>query len=52
MNNWRVWPAVNFVNFFFFPLHYRVIVVNTVGVFWNTYLAYMANRPKPQLSSV
>jgi len=40
--NWKIWPMINFANFLFFPLSLRVLVVNTAGLFWNTYLSYIA----------
>jgi len=42
--NWKVWPMVSFLNFMVIPLQYRVIFVNTIGLFWNTFLAYSASR--------
>ena len=42
--NYYIWPAVQMINFYFVPFHYRVIVVNCVALFWNTYLAYVVNK--------
>ncbi|CZT25383.1 probable glomerulosclerosis protein Mpv17 [Ramularia collo-cygni] len=43
--NWMVWPAVQFVNFTFVPLHHRVLVVNVVSLGWNCYLSFLNSQP-------
>lgn len=42
--NYKVWPAVQFLNFYLFPAHLRVLVVNVVSLFWNTYLAWTSHK--------
>jgi protein Mpv17 len=37
--NWSVWPVLQFVNFRFLPLAYRVPFQSTCGVFWTLYLS-------------
>jgi len=44
MKNYTVWPAVHMINFLVVPVQHRLLVTNTVGVFWNAYLAYIANK--------
>ncbi|KAJ3228581.1 Protein required for ethanol metabolism [Chytriomyces hyalinus] len=44
INNWKVWPAVQIVNFAFVPLLYRSLVVNTIATGWNTYLSLLTSR--------
>eukprot|EP01035_Chromulina_nebulosa_P019232 gene19232-25083_t len=42
--NWYCWPVINFVNFLWIPLQYRVLFSNTAAVFWNMFLSSVANR--------
>ncbi|KAK2145063.1 hypothetical protein LSH36_705g01020 [Paralvinella palmiformis] len=42
--NWKIWPAAQTINFYFVPLNWRLIYVNVIAVFWNTYLAYISER--------
>ncbi|KAJ7275262.1 hypothetical protein B0H12DRAFT_1086469 [Mycena haematopus] len=37
--NWSVWPVLQFVNFRYMPLAYRVPFQSTCGVFWTLYLS-------------
>lgn len=42
--NWQVWPFIQMANFYFVPLNYQVILVNSASVAWNTYVAYVAEQ--------
>jgi len=41
-----VWPAIQWVNFSIIPLQHRTAFVGVGNMFWNTFLCWMANRPK------
>jgi hypothetical protein len=40
---WTVWPAVQFFNFKYVPLQFRLPVVCFVNLFWCTFLSAMTN---------
>jgi hypothetical protein len=42
--NWYCWPVINFLNFYFVPIQFRVLVSNLAAVFWNMFLSSVANR--------
>jgi len=44
--SWRVWPAVQYVNFNYIPEKFRVLFANLAGFFWGIYMAYKASTPK------
>ncbi|XP_046393885.1 protein Mpv17-like [Ischnura elegans] len=44
INNWKLWPAVQFVNFSFVPLKFQVLFEQSFCLIWNTYLAWKINR--------
>jgi protein Mpv17 len=39
-----VWPVVQIVNFRFVPLRHRVLLINVVCLFWNTYISWRAEQ--------
>lgn len=41
INNYKIWPAAQAINFFFMPLQHRVLFVNFVALGWNTFLAWI-----------
>ncbi|KAG0168658.1 Protein required for ethanol metabolism [Apophysomyces sp. BC1034] len=58
ISNYKLWPAVQFFNFNFTPLNYRLMVSNLVALGWNAYLstvnqkssAAVQSNPQPHLA--
>lgn len=48
VNNYKVWPAVQILNFSIVPLQFRVLIVQLVALGWNTYLALRLHNSKIQ----
>ncbi|KAJ1540771.1 Protein required for ethanol metabolism, partial [Cladochytrium tenue] len=44
LNNWKLWPFVQIVNFRFVPVLYQSLVVNATALGWNTYMSYTNSR--------
>uniref|UniRef100_A0A7S2UXS8 Peroxisomal membrane protein MPV17 n=1 Tax=Fibrocapsa japonica TaxID=94617 RepID=A0A7S2UXS8_9STRA len=41
--NWRIWPIVNFANFFVVPLRFRLLVSSGFAVIWNILVSAIVN---------
>jgi protein Mpv17 len=44
LTNYQFWPLVNYFNFNYIPLDYRMLAINICGVIWNTYLSWKSNQ--------
>ncbi len=44
LNNWKLWPAAQAINFAVVPVPHQVLFANAVSVFWNGYLSWSANQ--------
>jgi Mpv17 / PMP22 family len=44
VQHYKLWPAVHFANFYAVPLQHRVLVQNTVLVFWSAYLSHLNHQ--------
>lgn len=42
--NWMLWPFVQFVNFTFLPLQYRLLFANVISIGWNSYLSWVNSQ--------
>lgn len=56
LRHWTLWPLVHTLNFYYSPLHHRVLVQNLVLVGWSGYLSHLNNgglmTPKEEVEEV
>jgi protein Mpv17 len=41
LRHWKLWPFVHSFNFYFVPLHHRMMVQNLALVGWSGYLSHL-----------
>ncbi|CAO3626898.1 unnamed protein product [Mucor hiemalis] len=46
--NYKVWPLVQYINFNYMPLQYRLPFVSSLGIVWNAYLSWLNNASKQE----
>ena len=39
MANYKLWPAVQFVNFYLIPLNYQLLFLNVIAIGWTAFLS-------------
>jgi len=44
LTGFLVWPAAQVISFNYVPLHWRVLMFNSVSLCWNSYLAWSVRR--------
>jgi protein Mpv17 len=44
LRGYMVWPAAQLFNFYILPLEHRLLFVNFVALFWNTFLAWRSEK--------
>ena len=46
VTNWKIWPLVQFINFYFIPVRFQLSFANVIALFWNAYMSWMVNNSK------
>ncbi|KAI8093349.1 uncharacterized protein BX664DRAFT_295041 [Halteromyces radiatus] len=46
ITNYKIWPLVQWINFNFMPLPFRLPFVSSLGILWNIYLSWLNNASK------
>ncbi|OQV25139.1 putative Protein Mpv17 [Hypsibius exemplaris] len=44
MSNYQLWPAAQFINFYFVPFNQRILFGSLVSLGWNVYLAFVVRQ--------
>lgn len=46
-NGWRLWPVASLLSYQFVPLQFRVLFLNSVSLFWSTFLLWKMRSRGP-----
>ena len=41
VNNYRIWPFVQLVNMSLVPVHFRLVFLQVIALFWSMYISFM-----------
>lgn len=52
ITDWMVWPATQFINFYYLRPQYRVIYVNIVTMMYNVFLSHIKHGDAPHLQTI
>ncbi|GAV03520.1 hypothetical protein RvY_13929 [Ramazzottius varieornatus] len=44
MNNYKLWPAAQLINFYLVPFNQRILFGSAVSLLWNTYIAFVVRQ--------
>ena len=44
LTNWCVWPFIQLFNFKYVKVQHRLLMVNVIAIFWNTFLSFKNNN--------
>jgi protein Mpv17 len=51
LNGFYCWPVANIITFRFVPVDKRIVWINSVGIIWNTYLAWEISNSTKRLTT-
>ena len=44
MANYKLWPMIQFVNFYLVPLNYQLLFLNVIAIGWTAFLSSMNEK--------
>jgi len=48
LNAWKYWTPMQIINFYWVPLHLRVLFSNLAALLWNIYFSLRTSKPLPR----